>query len=335
MSEAVRLRPYAGPADHPTMVAVRNANLQRNGQPASATVAEMDSKYAHLQADLARDCVLAEVDGRLVAYGRTAADTLTTGDRQAAVLLLVEPEAPKRREVVDALVDSCLRRAHELAMEMNAEDRTRILISFSGFDVDCQRAVEAVGFALASREAWLVRKDLDAIPAVSPPQGLDIRAVHPADRAAQRRVYTAAQDAVSDGWGATVLGEESFEATIEFPGTDPSLWRVATDGGEFAGAILSTVASGELDGGTVGWTEPVAVRPAYRGLGLTEALLAESLAAVRGAGATSAAFGIDLNSPGIDEQAFERLGFSIASLTLEYMLGPFEAGTLPPIPLSS
>lgn len=311
------------------MVRVRNAALRANGQPADATVAGMDAKYANLQQDLTRDCTLAVVGGRIVAYARASAEDLTSGERQAAIIILADPSAPEHSAGVEMVFSRSLRRAME-QLEQTGRDRLRrILCSFPASDQTSRTAAEGAGFRAARRETVLVRDGLADIPAVVLPEGFAFAPVDPSDRSQQRRVVDEAWRAASDRFGAVETADEWFGATVDAPGFDPSLWRVVVHGGDVVGVALNGTEGSVDDGSRVGWTELLAIDAPYRAAGLGRALLAGSLGGFREVGATSAAVMVDLLDPGHDEETFTSLGYRIASATLEYLAGPFEPGTSP------
>jgi len=327
--DSLHIRPYTGPRDHAEMVRVRNAALRRNGQPADATVTGMDAKYANLQQDLALDCALAVFAGRIVAYARTSAEDLASGDQQAAIIILADPDAPELVRGVQMVFDASLRRAVEQLEDMPRDQTTRILCSFPASDAASRAAVQRAGFREARRETVLVRDTLAAIPTVALPEGITLEPVDRSDRAQQRQAFTAALRASSDRWGARETADDWFGATIDAPGFDASLWRVAVHGSDVAGVVLNGLEEPGDDGSQVEWTELIAIDPAHRETALARALLAETLRGFRDAGATSAALLVDLLDPGGDEALFASFGYRIASATLEYLAGPFEPGAFP------
>jgi mycothiol synthase len=323
------VRPYAGPQDHAEMVRVRNAALRANGQPADATVAGIDAKYANLQQDLARDCTLVVVGNRIVAYARASAEDLTSGQRQAAIIILADPSAPELSAGVEMVFSGSLRRAIEQLEQMGDDRARRILCSFPAADEASRTAAERAGFREARRETVLVRENLAEIPASPLPEGFAFAPVDPSDRSHQRRVFDAASRAASDRFGALESADDWFGATLDAPGFDPSLWRVAIQGGDIAGVALNGLDEPGGEGSRVGWTELLAVETAYRKTGLAGAILADSLRGFRVAGATSAAVIVDLLDRGQEATTFTSLGYRIASATLEYLAGPFEPGISP------
>jgi mycothiol synthase len=326
------LRAYRGPADHPAMTRVSAAVRAFNGDRELGTVADMDNHYAHIDhADLARDCALIELDGRVVAYGRTSWEQLTNGERQVAGLLFIEPGA-RGGGAEELILGHALARASELLPEIGRERTTRMIVYVTGRHPELRLAVENVRFRRVRRSAQLVRPTLDDIPDLPVPPPFEVRPIDPGDRAMHRRVYDADARAFADSHGQQAPSDAGFEQFIGWPSFNPRLWRVAFDGDRIAGQILSYVEDKEPGQPIVGWTEAISVQPEYRRRGLARALLAESLRAVRDAGATVGALGVDTQNPNEALTLYEGLGFRIVSETFEYELGPFAPGERPAIP---
>ena len=93
------------------------------------------------------------------------------------------------------------RRIAELAASM-AQDRPVIASAYIyGQDLGGQALVESGGFRRVRRSAELVRPNLDAIPNVPTPDGIEVRSIDPTDTALIRRVWEAGVDAFSEHWG--------------------------------------------------------------------------------------------------------------------------------------
>lgn len=329
---SIVLRAYRGPEDHPEMTRVAAAVRAFNGDAELGTVADMDNRYAHLEhADLPRDCALVELDGRVVAYGRASWEPLANGERLVECILNIEPSA-RGRGVEDLLLGHALRRALELIAEIGEDATTRVMIYVTGRDPELRRLVEAWGLRNVRRAAQLIRPDLEDIPELPLPAPIEIRAIDPADRSMHRRIFDADARAFAASHGQYAPSDIQFEAFLGLPSFNPRLWRVAFDGGTIAGQILSYLGDLEPDGSLVGWTEAISVQAEYRRRGLARALLAESLRAVRAAGATSGGLSVDTQNPNQALTLYESLGFRIVSETFEYELGSFAPGELPVLP---
>ena len=326
------LRAYRGSEDHPAMNAVANAVRAFNGDPDLSTIADFDNYYAHFDhADLPRDCAIVEIDGRPVAYARTSWEEMSRGGRRVESVTFVHPAA-HGSGVEERLVDHALRRAETLIAAIGRDHRTEIMVFVSGRDAALIDLVETLGLVRARRHAQLVRPSLDNIPDLQLPAPIEVRPIVQGDGAMHRRVFDADARAFADSYGQAAPSEQQFEAFIGSPSFSPALWRVAFDGDAIAGQILNYLGDAERDGTVIGWTESITVQAEYRRRGLARALLAESLRAVRDAGATSAALGVDTQNPNQALTLYESLGFRIVSESFEYRLGPFPPGATPRLP---
>jgi ribosomal protein S18 acetylase RimI-like enzyme len=155
------------------------------------------------------------------------------------------------------------------------------------------------------------RPDLDDIPAVDLPDGLDIRPVGH-DRGALRRVFDADIEAFRDHFGWTEGSDERFAEFLEDPDLDPSLWVVAFDGDEIAGAILNGIHT-TPDGERQGWLDSVFTRRPWRRRGLARALIVRSLERLRDRGLTGASLGVDLANANDALGLYESCGFRAVS----------------------
>jgi len=300
-----------------------------NGDAELGTVADMDNHYAHLvHADLPRDCALVEADGVVVAYGRASRQPLANGDGRVDCILNIDP-AVRGRGVEELLVDFALRRSAVIIGATDGTPTTRALFFVTRRDVDQMRVLEARGLVRVRRDAQLIRPTLHDIPDLPIPAPFVVRPIDPDDRAMLRRVFDADARAFAESYGQEAPSEAAFEEMLHMPGFDPRLWRVAFDGDLIAGQILSFMGEAAPDGSRIGWTEAISVQPEYRRRGLARALLADSLRAVRDAGATSAGLGVDTQNPNQALTLYESLGFRIVAETFEYEWGPFEPGERP------
>lgn len=314
------LRAYRGPEDHAAMNDVANAVRAFNGDPDIGTVADMDNYYGHLEhADLPRDCALVELDGRVVAYCRASWQPMADGTGQVDCILNVDP--PLRGiGIEDLLLDHALQRASILMATARRTMTTRVLGFATGKDPEQRKRLEARGFVLNRRYAQLVRPTLEDIPDLPIPSPFEIRPIDPLDRAVHRRVFEADARAFAESYGQEATSEAMWEAFIEAPIFNPTLWRVAFDGDAIAGQILNFMEPAKDDGTRLGMTEAISVQPEYRRRGLARALLAASLRAVRDAGATSAGLGVDTQNPNDALTLYEDLGFRITGEMFEYEL---------------
>ena len=313
----ILLRPYAGAADHPGMAAANNAWREAAGFIEFVDVPGMDVQYANIpDFEPAEDCVVLERDGAIAGYARVEWADARDGERLYSAVVIAPP-GPDRPARIDALLDWCARRSRELAAAQ-ATDRPRILDAFSPvLDEELTAAILRRGYAPVRHGYEMIRPDLDAIPDVPLPDGLEIRPVLPEHL---RAIYEAEQEAFRDHWGAQGEGQDRWEHFRSDPRNDVSLWRVAWDGDAVAGMVRSYIDPGtnEITGRLTGWTEHISVRRPWRRRGLARALLAESLRAVRDRGMTDASLGVDAGNESGALRLYESMGFTVAQDHVTY-----------------
>jgi ribosomal protein S18 acetylase RimI-like enzyme len=314
----VRIRPYAGTIDHPGMVATGNAWRTATGFLELVTVEGMDNDYANMaNCDPRTDCFIAERDGAMVGYARTAWYDGRDDERRSEIILIPAP-GPDRDAIVDALLERAEARAIEVAAG-HVTERRRVLSGFSPErDAVLVASHERHGYAVVRRGYEMVRPDLDGIPDVPIPAGLEVRPVRPEHL---RAIWEADVEAFRDHFGSSDPSAEAWERFRRDPLADPALWRVAWDGDQVAGQVRSYIdhETNARTGRLTGWTEYISVRRPWRRRGLARALLADSLRAIRDAGMAEAALGVDAGNETGALALYESLGFVVhrADLTFE------------------
>jgi mycothiol synthase len=110
-------------------------------------------------------------------------------------------------------------------------------------------------------------------------------------------LFAAFREAFADHWGNTDVDETQWRSeNRDAPNADfePALWIVVREGGTIAG--FSICRDREDDSETIGWISLLGVRPRWRGRGLGEALLVQSLNAFHGRGRRRAALNVDVDN---------------------------------------
>lgn len=305
------LRPYRGPEDHPAMVEINNRVRAAAGSPDRQTVAGMDVTYANATGcDPHRDALVAELDGRPVAYGRTIVSVDREGERIADILCFVAPDVPA---VAASLLAALEERHRERAADLPAGTPLNLQTYALHGDTAGTAAIRHAGYRPIRAGYLMVRPNLEDIPDLPLPDGLEIR---PVEEGHLRAIWEAEVEAFRDHWGAQAdPSEESWRRFLDDPTNDTSLWRIAWAGDQVAGQVRSFVNEEENTalGVRRGWTESISVRRPWRRLGLASALLAASLHALRERGYTSAALGVDAENESGALGFYERLGFRIAA----------------------
>ena len=168
--------------------------------------------------------------------------------------------------------------------------------------------LQSEGYGIIRYGFMMLRPLAEPIPDAPLPAGLEIRPVRAEDH---RRIWDADVEASADHWKSAVRTEEDFEGWYADPNIDTSLWRVAWDGDEVAGSVMTFVFREENErlGVQRAWLEHVSVRRPWRRRGLAAALIADTLRGLRERGLDEAALGVDAENISGALRLYESLGF--------------------------
>jgi ribosomal protein S18 acetylase RimI-like enzyme len=266
----------------------------------------------------ARDLLLAEIGGRVVAVAEQLR-SIRDGVRIYDTFGWVHPDW-RRRGLGRAMLRHGEARLRERAVAEEAAGETRpaLLGSWSLDDAIGNRTLlGSEGYRPVRWFVEMTRPDLDDIPRLGLPAGLELRPVHE-DRA--RDVLIADSEAFQDHWGARQMSEADVRRILGEPDTDLTLWQVAWAGDEVAGSVLPMIfpANNEASGIRRGWLDRVSVRRPWRRRGVAAALMAAALEALRERGMEVASLGVDADNPSGALGLYERLGFRVDRRSAAY-----------------
>jgi mycothiol synthase len=254
----------------------------------------------------AQDLLLAELDGTLVGATHHAI-RIRDGKAVHEQTCWVQPSA-RRRGIGRALLHWSESRSREAAAAWSGSE-PHVLSSW----VDERQAgaivlLESEGYVRVRYGFMMVRSLADPIADAPLPDGLEVRPVVEADH---RQIWDADTEAFRDHWGAMTRTEEDYVGWFAIPEIDTSLWRVAWDGDEVAGAVMPFVFPDENErlGVNRGWLEHISVRRPWRRRGLASALIVDSLRALRERGIEEAALGVDGENVSGALRIYESQGF--------------------------
>jgi mycothiol synthase len=301
-------RLFRGEEDFPAMAAVLEARRLADQIEYVETAEDLAREYRHLvNSDPYRDVLLALVDGQVVGYSRVSWATEDSGEHVYHLFGFLTPEW-RRRGIGRAMLhhnESHLRR-------LAAGHKHQGEHLFGSFAADTEPAtvalLESEGYGPVRHFFTMVRSSLENVPDLPLPGGLEVRPVLPEHYQA---VYEANIESFRDHWGFSSQAIEPLALWLENPNFDPSLWRVAWDGDQVAGMVLSYIdrAENEAYGRRRGWTEEICVRRPWRKQGLARALIARSLVALKERGMTEAALGVDTENLTGALRLYEGMGY--------------------------
>ena len=157
------------------------------------------------------------------------------------------------------------------------------------------------------RRFYRMQIDFDGPPpAPAPVDGITIATFRSQDA---RTFHATINEGFADDWGFIPQSFDEWKSRrLEAPETDTSLWFIAWDGAEAAGAVRCEAA--KFGGGFVG---ALAVRKPWRGRGIGMALLRHAFAELHGRGEPHVSLGVDAYNPSGATRLYERAGMRVVS----------------------
>lgn len=302
-------RHFCGEIDLPQMLEMINAAKLADHVERSETIEDMRNNYAYLvNCDPYRDVLIAEVDGHMVAYSRL----FWFIDEWSKVRLyssfgFVRPEW-RHKGLGCAMLHFNQAAARAIASQ-HPHDMERYFQSFAqDTEIDNEGLLKADGYEPIRHGVSMVRADLENIPDLPLPEGLEVRPVLPEH---YRQIWEADQEAFRDHWGYVQPAEDDYLAWMAHRNFQPQLWQVAWDGNEVAGQVKSFIDKEENTEyrRLRGYTEGISTRRPWRKRGLAHALIARSLRLLKEKGMQEAALGVDSQNLSGALQLYESMGF--------------------------
>jgi len=306
-----QFRKFAGPSDYPAMVDVINSGHVADHIEEIVTVEVLASDFAHVtHCDLNTDMVIAEVNGKLIGFGRVWWWVNDVGERIYGLYGAVHPEY-RGKGIGRAVLTWEETRIREIAASHPTTEPRFLQVFLMEGAQQRMALLKHAGYAPIRYGFLMVRPDLSDVPAEWPlPDGLEVRPVLPEHR---RAIWEASNEAFRDHWGHRPSTEEDYQSFLSWPDVTPHLWQVAWDTAtnEVAGMVLNNIFERENEkmGIKRGWTDPICVRRPWRRIGLARALIMRSLKLLRDQGMTEAALGVDADNPNKALHLYESCGY--------------------------
>lgn len=203
----LRFRGFRGAADYAAIVAVIEGSKEVDGIERVSSVDDVARTYEHLvNSDPGTDMAFAEVNEQVVGYSRVWWEQLVDGARLYGHFVYLLP-AFRGQGIENALLVF-----NETRLRQIAADHPASLQYFSCWAMQSEthwRALlEGAGYQAVRHGFSMVRPDLENIPDLPLPAGLELRPAHPAD---YRTIWEAAREAFRDHWGMVEWPEEQYQ----------------------------------------------------------------------------------------------------------------------------
>jgi len=304
-------RGFRGASDYPAMAEVFRLAREADQLEWVESAEDIARQYRFLSnCDPYRDMLFAEVDGRVIGYGRSWWVQFDDGTRTYAHFAQVVP-GWRECGIWQAMLRYNEAHLRQIAQVQRTEAPIQMFEAWSSnTEQGWTQVLVAEGYEPVRYGYFMVRANLEAIPQIPLPSGLEVRPVQPEQI---EIIWAAAQEAFRDHWG---YNDEEWDLKRlrewqEMPIFTPELWQVAWAGDEVAGMVLNfiDVKENTAFGHLRGYTETICVRRPWRRLGLARALIARSFEVLKAQGMTEASLGVDAQNPNGARQLYESMGF--------------------------
>jgi mycothiol synthase len=321
-------RSFQGEEDFPRMVAVITASKDADRIERVDKVEDVARVYAHLtNCDPFTDMVFAMVNEEVVGYSRVTWLKEEAGRWVYVHFGFLKP-AWRRCGIGQAMLKIDQQRLRLIAAGHLREgkrmpDTPAVFQSWaSDSETGAQAMLANAGYQPVRFGYTMVRPDLEDIPDLPLPSGIEVR---PVDwQSHKRQIFLAEAEAFRDHWGYSVPTEEDYQGWLadieENPDIDPALWRIAWQGDQLVGQVRSYILPNENEyyGRQRGWTEDISVGRPWRRQGVARALIALSLKALKARGMQEAALHVDTQNPTGALKVYEFMGFHPVKVDTTY-----------------
>jgi mycothiol synthase len=315
--EGLRLRLFEGKADYERMAAVVEGSRVVDGLEEIWTAEDLARFYRQaVNVDPYQDVIIAEILGEVVAYGRTRWWQEANNNRIYSTLGFVLP-AWRRKGIGRAILYWNETRLRSIAAD-HPQDGRRLFQGVAENSAPGAMALLASeGYRPARYFYRMVRPDLENIPNLPLPAGLEVRPARPEH---YQQIKEANIEVFQEHWGFSSGNEPTLAQWLENPNFDPTLWQIAWDREEVVGMVLPFIdhRDNEVNGFLRGYTEEIGVRWPWRKRGLARALIAGSLHALRERGMTQAALQVDAENESGALGLYQTMGYQMVQRTVCY-----------------
>jgi mycothiol synthase len=301
-------RRFRGAPDYACMADLIAACKVVDGVERSTAVEDVALTYRHLEnCDPDRDILFAELDGRVIAYGRVFWDQELDGRRIYNIFGFLHPQW-RHAGIGTAMWQFAEDRVQTLAADLPEGTPCFMQSAPLETEKDLIGLLEDRGYQPVRYETHMLRDLSEPFPEVPMPQGLEVRPVRPEDI---WPIFHASNEAFRDHWGARDETEEQHKAFMEGPLFHPELWKVAWDGDQMASVVHNFIDEKENQEyrRQRGYTEGICTRRAWRHKGLARSLLVQSMRMFKDLGMTETALGVDSENLSGALRLYESVGY--------------------------
>lgn len=303
-------RHFDGEADLPNIASVINASLAADGSSERITAEGLANIYTHpVHWDPQRDVLLVEVNRMLIG----CATTEWREEDDGACLHSINLHLVKKwrgcglEPAVQRHMERCARAAAAAGFNDACHWFTSRVAETWPARVE---TLQSLDYAPVRYYFEMQRRLDDDLPEPILPDGLTLQPALPEH---YRAIWDASVECFRDQKDYVASTVEHYRAWAAAPDLDPTVWLVAWDGNQVAGAAINVIHSDIW-----GETDDLFVRHPWRKRGLGRALLVGSLHLFKARGLTNAGLGVDAENGSGALGLYERLGFRVYQRVAAY-----------------
>ncbi|MBN2045793.1 MAG: GNAT family N-acetyltransferase [Anaerolineales bacterium] len=293
-------RGFRGEEDYPGMLAAYLAAMKADGVEASDTLEQLAYNYNHLvRCDPYTDMLIAELDGEIIAYGRTGWNAELNNNHIYYFFVHLKPEW-RGTGVGIYMAEWLINRAKEIARDHPADAPKYLQVWSSDRQKWQSRMSEDLGMKPVRYGSEMTRLCSEPVEVHPLPDGIEVRPITPdLMRAVWEAEAEAEAEAFRDHWGYVEPTEENYQAWLNWPLQSPELWKVAFDGDQVVGMVRNFINHEENREykRKRGYTEDISVRRPWRRKGIARALLTDSIQMFIEMGMEETCLGVDTENP--------------------------------------
>lgn len=316
-------RAFRDEEDYPEMFEIFKATMDADGIEVGYTLEEMIIDYQHLErCDPYTDMLFAEINGEPIAFGRCWWDSEPNGIHRYRFFVNILPEY-RETGIWEVMADTLIQRLKEIS----ADHPKYVTKYLQGWARDKQKwqqgMLEALGLKVIRYGFEMVRPCSQPMDVHPLPEGLEVR---PATPDQYRQIWEAAMEAFRDHWGFVEPTEKNYQNWLEFPYTQPELWKVAWDGDQVVGMVLNFINHDENQkyNRLRGYTEDISVRRPWRRQGVARALLTQSIQMFIDMGMDETDLAVDAENPNGALKLYKSVGYEPFRTSMIYRKPLFE-----------
>lgn len=308
--DGVAFRLFRGPEDYAPMENVLSRSLAADKVEWSTTAGDFaNTDRNSTNQDPHRDRLIAEADGVMVGFVGVSWTQVTGGPRLYSHQAYVAPDWRNTR-LRKALLLWAESRAKEISKD-HPGDVPKLSESWANDEEnDWKSLLISNGYHPARYVFEMVRPNLDNVPRLPLPDGVEIRPVATED---SRMIWKLEEEGMRDhpDYSAGQFDEAHYKEWLGSEVFDPTLFVVAYAGNTPIGIVQPYIKEDENRkyDRRRGHTEHICVLREWRRKGVASALISRSLERLKARGMTSATLDVDAENPSGALRVYEMLGF--------------------------